>query len=70
MKVPLTVSFSQLLRDLEELYDGDVSKLELFPGGLLESLDGPGPVFTAVILEQFERTRNGDRFWFENRQNG
>lgn len=69
MKV-LTVSFSQLLHDLEELYDGDVSKLELFPGGLLESLDGPGPVFAAVILDQFERTRNGDRFWFENRQNG
>lgn len=65
-----TVSFSQLLRDLEELYGGDVSKLELFPGGLLESQDGPGPVFTAVILDQFERTRNGDRFWFENRQNG
>ncbi|XP_075883262.1 dual oxidase 1 [Nelusetta ayraudi] len=60
----------QLLRDLEELYDGDVSKLELFPGGLLESLDGPGPVFSAVILDQFERTRNGDRFWFENRQSG
>lgn len=64
------VSPSQLLRDLEELYDGDVSKLELFPGGLLESLDGPGPVFSAVILDQFERTRNGDRFWFENRQSG
>lgn len=67
---PLTVSFSQLLHDLEELYNGDVSKLELFPGGLLESQDGPGPVFTAIILDQFERTRNGDRFWFENRQNG
>lgn len=67
---PLCVSSLQLLSDLEELYGGDVSKLELFPGGLLESLDGPGPLFSAIILDQFERTRNGDRFWFENKQNG
>lgn len=60
----------QLLRDVADLYNGDVSKLELFPGGLLESLSGPGPVFSAIILDQFERIRNGDRFWFENRQNG
>lgn len=60
----------QLLQDVAELYNGDISKLELFPGGLLESLDGPGPVFSAVILDQFERIRNGDRFWFENKQNG
>uniref|UniRef100_A0A3P9PLG9 NAD(P)H oxidase (H2O2-forming) n=1 Tax=Poecilia reticulata TaxID=8081 RepID=A0A3P9PLG9_POERE len=52
------------------LYGGDISKLELFPGGLLESTDGPGPVFSAIILDQFERVRNGDRFWFENKQNG
>lgn len=58
------------MRDVAELYNGDVSKLELFPGGLLESVSGPGPVFSAILLEQFERIRNGDRFWFENRQNG
>uniref|UniRef100_UPI003AAC009E dual oxidase 1 isoform X1 n=1 Tax=Centroberyx gerrardi TaxID=166262 RepID=UPI003AAC009E len=60
----------QLLQDIAELYNGDISKLELFPGGLLESLDGPGPVFSTIILDQFDRIRNGDRFWFENRQNG
>ncbi|KAM3608924.1 uncharacterized protein V6R79_006848 [Siganus canaliculatus] len=60
----------QLLQEVADLYDGDISKLELFPGGLLESLDGPGPVFSAIILNQFERMRNGDRFWFENKQNG
>lgn len=60
----------QLLRDVADLYNGDISKLELFPGGLLESRGGPGPVFSAIILDQFERIRNGDRFWFENRQNG
>ncbi|KAL6106580.1 duox2 [Pungitius sinensis] len=60
----------QLLDDIAELYSRDISKLELFPGGLLESVDGPGPVFSAIILDQFERIRNGDRFWFENKQNG
>uniref|UniRef100_A0A8C9SSC1 NAD(P)H oxidase (H2O2-forming) n=1 Tax=Scleropages formosus TaxID=113540 RepID=A0A8C9SSC1_SCLFO len=59
-----------LFRDLAELYNNDISKLELFPGGVLESLDGPGPVFSSIILDQFTRIRNGDRFWFENSQNG
>uniref|UniRef100_A0A672ITW8 NAD(P)H oxidase (H2O2-forming) n=1 Tax=Salarias fasciatus TaxID=181472 RepID=A0A672ITW8_SALFA len=66
----LNSSDPQLLRDVAELYGGDISKLELFPGGLLESSGGPGPVFSAIILDQFERIRNGDRFWFENKQNG
>uniref|UniRef100_A0A673Z4M1 NAD(P)H oxidase (H2O2-forming) n=1 Tax=Salmo trutta TaxID=8032 RepID=A0A673Z4M1_SALTR len=43
------------------LYDGDISKLELFPGGLLESVDGPGQVFSSIILDQLNRIRNGDR---------
>ncbi|XP_019712822.1 dual oxidase 1 [Hippocampus comes] len=60
----------QLLREVAQIYGGDISKVELFPGGLLESMGGPGPVFSAIILDQFERIRNGDRFWFENKQNG
>uniref|UniRef100_A0A8C2L3L5 NAD(P)H oxidase (H2O2-forming) n=1 Tax=Cyprinus carpio TaxID=7962 RepID=A0A8C2L3L5_CYPCA len=55
---------------LVELYENDISRLELFVGGLLESQEGPGPVFSAIILDQFERIRNADRFWFENIQNG
>ncbi|XP_037624041.1 dual oxidase 1 [Sebastes umbrosus] len=66
----ITSTNPQLLHDIAELYGRDISKLELFPGGLLESLDGPGLVFSAIILDQFERIRNGDRFWFENKQNG
>ncbi|XP_028263680.1 dual oxidase 2 isoform X2 [Parambassis ranga] len=66
----LTKTNPQLLQNVAELYNRDISKLELFPGGLLESLDGPGPVFSNIILDQFERIRNGDRFWFENKQNG
>ncbi|KAL0968670.1 hypothetical protein UPYG_G00269980 [Umbra pygmaea] len=60
----------KLIRNIAALYDGDISKLELFPGALLESLDGPGPVLSTIMMEQFERIRNGDRFWFENTQNG
>ncbi|XP_077451407.1 dual oxidase 1 [Stigmatopora argus] len=61
---------TKLLQDVAQIYHGDISKLELFPGGLLESVGGPGPVFSAIILDQFERIRNGDRFWFENKHNG
>ncbi|XP_055791016.1 dual oxidase 2-like [Salvelinus fontinalis] len=66
----LNTTNPQLFRDLAALYHGDISKLELFPGGLLESVDGPGQVFSSIILDQFTRIRNGDRFWFENTQNG
>ncbi|XP_057693163.1 dual oxidase 1 [Corythoichthys intestinalis] len=59
----------KLLQEVAQIYHGDISKLELFPGGLLESVGGPGPVFSAIILDQFERIRNGDRFWFENKHN-
>ncbi|KAI1904336.1 hypothetical protein AGOR_G00004610 [Albula goreensis] len=60
----------QLFKDLAALYGNDISKLELFPGGLLESSGAPGPLFSSIILDQFQRIRNGDRFWFENKQNG
>lgn len=59
-----------MLRELAELYENDTSRLDLFVGGLLESQEGPGPVFSTIILDQFERIRNADRFWFENKQNG
>uniref|UniRef100_A0A8C4QP50 Peroxidase n=1 Tax=Eptatretus burgeri TaxID=7764 RepID=A0A8C4QP50_EPTBU len=58
-----------IVKQLEELY-GDVSNLELWPGGLLESDGEPGVLFSAIIQEQFQRLRDGDRFWFENTNNG
>ncbi|KAK1789841.1 hypothetical protein P4O66_015720, partial [Electrophorus voltai] len=60
----------KLFKKLSELYEGDISRLELFVGCLLESDQGPGPVASAIILDQFERIRNADRFWFENKLNG
>ncbi|XP_073799398.1 dual oxidase 1 isoform X4 [Danio rerio] len=61
---------TKLLKELADLYENDISRLELFVGGLLETQEGPGPVFSTIILDQFERIRNADRFWFENKQNG
>ncbi|KAK7814699.1 hypothetical protein U0070_018023 [Myodes glareolus] len=52
------------------LYNQDLSQLELLLGGLLESHGGPGPLFSSIILDQFVRLRDGDRYWFENTRNG
>ena len=58
---------------LKELHNNETApdNLDLFPGGLLETTDdGPGPLFTNILLDQFLRVRHGDRFWFENMDNG
>lgn len=54
---------------LRKLYP-NVDDIDLFVGGLLEANEGLGPVFKQIILEQFTRIRDGDRFWFENEENG
>ncbi|XP_073474996.1 dual oxidase 1-like isoform X2 [Aquarana catesbeiana] len=60
----------QLFDDLATLYDNDIHKLELLPGAMLESFGDPGELLTAIALDQFQRLRDGDRFWFENSRNG
>ena len=44
--------------------------IDLFVGGMLESYGNPGPLFAKIIREQFQRLRDADRFWFENKENG
>lgn len=39
-------------------------------GGMLESKGNPGELFRSIIIDQFTRIRNADRFWFENEKNG
>lgn len=63
-------SWSQVLEATAALYHQDLSRLELLPGGLLESHGDPGPLFSAIVLDQFVRLRDGDRYWFENTRNG
>ncbi len=62
----------ELFSRLEELYGGDggLDNVDAYVGGMLETSSGPGPTFRAVIKEQFQRIRDGDRFWFENTENG
>lgn len=67
----------QAIRQLKNLYrryslnTTSPEDVDLFVGGLIETtFDGPGPLFRAITLDQFRRIRDGDRFWFENKQNG
>ena len=53
---------------LERAY-GDVGDLDLWVGGLAEDhMPGSmiGETFRTIIAEQFQRLRDGDRYWFEN----
>jgi hypothetical protein len=67
-------SFAQLSNDettrarFAELYGGDISKADAWCAGICEThADGAqvGELFQAVIWDQFQRLRDGDRFWFE-----
>uniref|UniRef100_A0A452DXP0 NAD(P)H oxidase (H2O2-forming) n=1 Tax=Capra hircus TaxID=9925 RepID=A0A452DXP0_CAPHI len=66
----LSGSDGTVLEATAALYNQDLSRLELLPGGLLESHGDPGPLFSTIVLDQFVRLRDGDRYWFENSKNG
>ncbi|VDM91580.1 unnamed protein product [Onchocerca ochengi] len=58
----------QIRAKLQLIYDTP-DKVDLFVGGLLEDpvQDGfVGPTFACIIGPQFQRTRDGDRFYYEN----
>ena len=60
----------RMFDDLEDIYGPlGMSNVDLYVGGMLESSNGPGPLFRLIIKDQFERIRDADRFWFENRDN-
>ncbi|XP_076054875.1 dual oxidase [Oratosquilla oratoria] len=60
----------EILEELRRLYNGNLMNIDLYVGGMLETQEGPGPLFSAIIREQFLRLRDADRFWFENVDNG
>jgi hypothetical protein len=74
--LPRRDSFTAITTDPEQarkmaaLYGNDTKLIDLFVGGMAETIDGPGELFTAIILDQFARVRDGDRFWYANEQNG
>ncbi|XP_043467959.1 dual oxidase isoform X1 [Leptopilina heterotoma] len=59
-----------LLRILMENHANNLNNIDIYVGGMLESRNGPGELFAAVIKDQFLRLRDADRFWFENEDNG
>ena len=63
----------ELAASLRQLYgdeaSGGLARLDLFVGGLCEPPVPPsvlGETFTAIVVDQFTRIRDGDRFWYEN----
>jgi len=55
-------------RKLEEVYK-DINTIDLWVGGLAEDhLEDSeiGETFHAILIEQFTRLRDGDRFWYAN----
>ena len=72
--LPAVADFAGITSDsglqftLQTLY-GDVDRLDAWVGALAEDhLAGAsaGALITRVMQEQFDRLRDGDRFWFEN----
>ncbi|MFM7034858.1 MAG: peroxidase family protein [Planctomycetia bacterium] len=72
--LPRVTSFAEITPDasvrqaLEQAY-GSVDTIDLWVGGLAEKhLPGSsvGPTFTKIIVDQFMRLRDGDRYWYQN----
>lgn len=62
------ITDDEVLAQLRELY-GHPGNIDVFVGGILEDqVPGGkvGPLFRCLLVEQFTRLRDGDRFWYEN----
>ncbi|KAL1130925.1 hypothetical protein AAG570_012166 [Ranatra chinensis] len=62
------ISDPQVREVLHELY-GHPGNIDVWVGGILEDVvEGArvGPTFLCLLVEQFKRIRDGDRFWYEN----
>lgn len=73
--LPAVTSFSQITsnatvqHELEAAYPGGVNTIDAFEGGLAEDHvrgSDVGPLFQAIIVNQFTRLRDGDRFFYLN----
>jgi len=72
--LPRVTSFAQitsnvtLQKELQQLY-GTVDNIDPFVGGISEDLvpgSNLGPTFRAILVNQFTRLRDGDRFFYLN----
>jgi hypothetical protein len=71
--LPRVTSFDQITSDkalqssLASTY-GNVNNIDLWVGGLSENhlpSSSLGTTFTAILVDQFTRLRDGDRFWYQ-----
>ena len=76
--LPRVTSFAEITTNpdlqarLAQLY-GNVDSIDLWTGGLAEDHvagGSVGPTFRAIIADQFERLRDGDRFWYSRTFSG
>ena len=59
-----------LASSLQTVYNNDINAVDLWVGGLAETLVPDamvGETFLAILKDQFERSRDGDRYWYENK---
>jgi hypothetical protein len=75
MGLPAVTSFAQITsnvqvqQELAAAYPGGVNTIDAFEGGLAENHvagSDVGPLFQAIMVNQFERLRDGDRFFYLN----
>ncbi|KAJ3340743.1 Dual oxidase 1 [Gonapodya sp. JEL0774] len=60
-----------IAKKMEDLYHGDLDDIDTWVGGLLETTQGEmGELFGAILVDQFSRIRDADRFWFANPTSG
>lgn len=62
------ITDSNVREKLKRLY-GHPGNIDAWVGGILEDqMEGArvGPLFRCLLIEQFRRLRDGDRFWYEN----
>ena len=73
--LPAVTSFAQITsnpqaqQELAQAYPGGVNTVDAFEGGLAEDhVQGSdvGPLFQAIMVDQFTRLRDGDRFFYLN----
>jgi len=73
--LPAVASFAQITRnvqvqqELAKAYPGGVNTIDAFEGGLAEDHvrgSDVGPLFQAILVNQFTRLRDGDRFFYLN----
>ena len=73
--LPRVTSFAQITsnvtvqHELEQAYPGGVNTIDAFEGGLAEDHvrdSDVGPLFQAIMVNQFTRLRDGDRFFYLN----